>query len=55
MAYIGYIRTMSEYIVEILCTPVAMVTVTLYVVVVGIDTTASKVFGEVWRERVGRL
>ena len=45
----------SNIVLQIVCTPVAIVAVTLYVVVVGIDTAASNVFGKVWRERVGPL
>lgn len=44
-----------KIVLQILCTPVAIVTVTLYIVVVGIDTTADSVFVKVWRERVGDL
>jgi hypothetical protein len=45
----------SNIVLQIICTPVAIVTVTLYVVVIGIDAAASNVFGKVWRERVGHL
>jgi hypothetical protein len=44
-----------KIVLQIVCTPVAIVTVTLYVVLIIIDTNASYVFGEVWRERVGTL
>ena len=44
-----------KIVLQIVCTPIAIVTVTLYVVVVAIDTTAHNVLGEVWRERVGSM
>lgn len=44
-----------KIVLQVICTPVAIVTVTLYVVVVGIDNVSENVFGKVWRERVGPL
>ena len=35
--------------------PIAVTAVTLYIVVVGIDTTAQTLFGVVWRNNVGPL
>ena len=40
---------------EIVCIPVAVVAVTIYVVVVGIDTAAHSVFGKVQRDKVGHI
>lgn len=45
----------TKIVLRILCTPVAIVAVTLYVVTLGFDSVASIVFGEVWRESVGPL
>ena len=42
-----------KIILEIACMPVAITAVTLYVVVVAIDTTSRKIFGDAWR--VGTL
>jgi len=44
-----------KIVLQILCTPVAIVAVTLYFTVIVIDGTANKLFGEVWRERVGPI
>ena len=38
-----------EIIIEIVCMPIAVTTLTMYIVVVGIDSTARNVFGKVWR------
>lgn len=42
-------------VLDVLCIPVAVTTVTLYVVVISIDGAAHSVFGKVWRERVGHI
>ena len=42
-------KIVLEIVLEIVCIPVAVTAVTMYVVVVAIDTTARNVFGEVWR------
>ena len=42
-----------KFVVELACVPVAIIAVTLYVVVVGIDTATHSVFGKVWRDKVG--
>lgn len=44
-----------KFVVEVMCIPVAFTTVTLYVLVVAIDTAAHSIFGKVWREKVGPL
>ncbi len=44
-----------KFVVELGCIPVAIIAVTLYVVVVGIDTAAHSAFGKVWREKVGYM
>ncbi len=44
-----------KIVLQILCTPVAIVAVTLYFTVIVIDGAASNVFGKVWRERVGPM
>lgn len=44
-----------NFVIEIVCIPVAVVAVSLYVVVVSIDTASHSVFGEVWRNRVGDM
>jgi hypothetical protein len=36
-------------ILEIMCMPIAVTALTLYVVVVAIDTTSRNVFGDAWR------
>lgn len=38
-----------DFVFEIVCIPIAIAAVTLYVVVVAIDTTCRDVFGEVCR------
>lgn len=37
-------------VLVVLCIPVAVTTVTLYVVVISMDATAHSVFGKVWSE-----
>ena len=45
----------QNIVLEVVCIPVAIIAVTLYVVVVIIDTTAHSVFGIVWRNKVGHM
>lgn len=45
----------TNFVLEIVCIPVAVIAVTLYVVVVGVDTAANSAFGTVWRNKVGRM
>jgi hypothetical protein len=42
-------------VLELVCIPVAVIAVTLYVVVIGIDTAAQSAFGKVWRDKVGNM
>ena len=42
-------------VLDLVCIPIVVVAVTLYVVVVGIDTTANSTFGKVWRDKVGHM
>jgi hypothetical protein len=42
-----------KFVIDLVCIPVAITAVTLYIVVIGIDTASHSVFGKVWREKVG--
>ena len=45
----------TNCVIEVVCIPVAVIAVTLYVVVVGLDTAAHSAFGKVWRKKVGEM
>jgi len=37
-----------KFVAEIVCMPISITAVTMYVVLVGIDNTARNIFGELW-------